>query len=94
MDPIPSEELLESTHAFPGSFQIKAIGAVHDDFAARVLAAVLEEVAGPSEVEHSIRETRGGRHAAVTLEVTVQTAAQVRAIYARLREVEGLALLL
>lgn len=94
MDYRPSEELLESAHAFPGPYQIKAIGSRDNDFAARVLAAVLEELSGPSEIDHTIRETPNGRHAAVTLEITVQSAEQVRAIYARIREVEGLALLL
>lgn len=94
MDHRPSEELLESHHAFPGTFVIKAIGSVEDDFPGRVVAAALEELAGPSELDFSVRETKGGRHAAVTLDITVQTAEQVRAIYARIREVSGLTILL
>ena len=94
MEPHPTDDLLESVHAFPGPYQIKAIGAAENDFPARVLAAVLRELAGPGEVEHSVRETKGGRHAAVTLDLSVQSAEQVRAIYARIREVEGLAMLL
>jgi putative lipoic acid-binding regulatory protein len=89
----PSEELLEATHLFPGTYQIKAIGASADDFAGRVVAAAASELAAASEVDHSIRQTPDGRHVAVTLDLTVQTAAQVRAIYARIRDVEGLALL-
>ncbi len=94
MDHRPSEDLLESVHSFPGSYQIKVIGTRGEDFTGRVLAAVLEEVSGPSEVEHSIRETPNGRHAAVTLDLTVQSAEQVRAIYERLRMLDGLAMLL
>lgn len=94
MDHRPSEELLESIHSFPGTFRIKAIGSSDDDFAGRVVAAVLEEVVGPSEVDYSVRSTKGGRHDAVTLDVTVQTAEQVRAIYDRIKAVEGLTLLL
>lgn len=94
MDHIPSAELLESVHPFPGTYQIKAIGASDADFAGRVLSAVQEELASPSEVDCSTRSTRGGRHVALTLDITVQSAEQVRAIYARIREVEGLALLL
>jgi putative lipoic acid-binding regulatory protein len=89
----PSLELLESVHVFPGTYQIKAIGVSENDFAARVVAAARAELAAPSEVDHSIRSTRQGRHVAVTLELTVQTPEQVRAIYARLHEVEGLTLL-
>jgi len=94
MDHRPSEDLLESVHSFPGTYQIKVIGVRDEEFTARVLAAVLEELSGPSEIEHSVRETPTGRHAAVTLDLTVQSAEQVRAIYARLRVVEGLAMLL
>lgn len=90
---IPSIELLESVHPFPGSYQIRAIGSTDDDFPARVVAAVQEELAGPGEVDHSVRFTRGGRHVSVTLDLTVQSADQVRAIYARLHEVSGLRLL-
>lgn len=94
MDNRPSVDLLESTHTFPGTYQIKAIGVADDDFAGRVLAAATSELAGPSELEHSLRFTRGGRHVALTLELTVQTAEQIRAIYARIQEVGGLRLLL
>jgi len=86
-DPI---ELLESNHPFPGTFQFKAIGQAEDDFEARVVAAVHEELPAASDLEHSVRSTRGGRHVALTLDVTVQTPQQVLAIYARIREVRGL----
>lgn len=93
MDPRPSIDLLESTHTFPGTYQFRAIGAAADDFVGRVVAAVAEEVAGPSELDYSTRSTSGGRHVAVTVDVQVQTAEQVRAIYERLQSVTGLSLL-
>lgn len=93
MDHRPSEELLESTHSFPGVYQIKAIGLAEEDFAGRVVEAVVSELIGPSELDYSVRSTPGGRHVAVTLEITVQTAEQVRGIYSRIREVKGLTLL-
>lgn len=93
MDNRPSLDLLESTHQFPGTYQIKAIGDSSGAFAERVVATVAEELASEMELDHSIRATRGGRHVAVTLDITVQTAEQVRVIYARLQEVEGLTLL-
>jgi putative lipoic acid-binding regulatory protein len=94
MDRRPSLELLESTHEFPGTYQIRAIGAAADDFVGRVLAAAASELASPGEIDFSSRTTPGGRHVSVALELTVQTAEQVRAIYARIQEVEGLTLLL
>lgn len=89
----PSVELLESTHTFPGRYQIKAIGRSEADFTTRAVNAVVEELASELELDYSIRSTQGGRHVALTLDVTVQNAEQVRAIYARLHEVEGLTLL-
>ncbi len=40
-----------------------------------------------------MRTTPAGRHLALTLDISVQSAEQVRAIYAEIREVEGLTLL-
>ena len=94
MDPIPNEDLLADNHAFPGVYRIKAIGSAGGGFVERVVEAAASELAGPGEVDHSVRETASGRHAAVTLDLTVQTPEQVRAIYARLRELDGLTLLL
>ena len=93
MDHRPSVDLLESTHQFPGVYRIKAIGMASDDFENRVVAAAVAELAGPSELDYSVRTTPTGRHVALTLDITVQTAEQVRDIYARIRELEGLTLL-
>ena len=89
----PSVELLESTHFFPGVYRIKAIGRADDDFQQRVLQAVVNELAAPSEIDYSVRSTPGGRHVALTLDISVQTAEQVRAVYAAIREIQGLTLL-
>ena len=89
----PSEDLLVSNHTFPGVYQIKAIGAADDDFAARVVEAAAQELASPGEIDHVVRSTPNGKHVSLTLDITVQTPDQVRAIYARLREVRGVTLL-
>lgn len=89
----PSEELLEATHSFPGVYKFKAIGSAEDDFVGRVLAVVEQEVAALSDIDHSVRETPQGRHVSLTLDVSVQSAAQVRTIYSRILEVNGLVLL-
>ena len=93
MDHRPSLDLLESTHSFPGVYQIKAIGTADRDFETRVVETVVSELAGASEVDYTVRTTPGGRHVALTLDITVQTAEQVRGIYASLRELKGLTLL-
>lgn len=94
MDNRPSLELLEATHQFPGTYRIKAIGSAGGDFVERVVAAASGELAGPEVLTYSVRQSGGGRHAAVTLDMMVQTAEQVRAIYAAIGAVEGLIMLL
>jgi putative lipoic acid-binding regulatory protein len=89
----PSEELLESTHAFPGVYQIKVIGIASNGFEDRVVEAVVAELAAASDLDYSVRTTPGGRHVSLTLEISVQTAEQVRTIYDRLRELDGITLL-
>ena len=89
----PSVELLESTHSFPCQYQIKAIGRTEGDFVSQALAAVVGELASALELDYTIRSTQGGRHVALTLDITVQNAEQVRSIYAKLHEVKGLTLL-
>jgi uncharacterized protein len=89
----PSVELLESTHFFPGVYQIKAIGRAADEFEQRVVSVVVSHLAAASDLDYSVRTTPGGRHVAITLDISVQTAEQVRAIYAEIRDVQGLTLL-
>jgi putative lipoic acid-binding regulatory protein len=90
----PPLDLLEANHFFPGVYQIKAIGSADEGFEARVLEAVRGEVSAPSDVAVSVRSTPGGRHVALTLDITVQSADQVRQIYVRIREQKGLLFLL
>ena len=94
MDRLPNRELLEATHTFPGTYTFKAIGAADDHFIGRVVAAVRRELGEEIEPSFSTRSTSGGRHVCVTIEPPVEDAEVVLTIYASLREVEGLVLLL
>jgi putative lipoic acid-binding regulatory protein len=94
MDNRPSTDLLAGSHSFPCVYQFKAVGSVSGDFQARVIEAVVAEVESPESVDYSVRETPGGRHVALTLNVNVDSPEQVRSIYARIRDLEGLLLLL
>jgi putative lipoic acid-binding regulatory protein len=91
---LASIELLERTHDFPGRFLFKVIGRVENGFAARVVAAVREELAYEVDPPHSVREAVGGRHIAVTLEPEVETAAQVLAVYRRVRGLAGVVMMM
>lgn len=93
-DGIPSIELLESTHAFPCRFVFKAIGSSENQFVGRVVAAVRAELDETMEPAFSSRTTSGGRHVCVTIEPEMQDAAHVVSVYLRLRQVEGLVMLL
>ncbi|MBI5367232.1 MAG: DUF493 domain-containing protein [Planctomycetes bacterium] len=94
MNDLPPIELLEAAHKFPGPYLFKAIGRTGDDFAARVVGAVRAELALAENPSFTLRETPGGRHVSVTIEVTVLTPHQVVAVYARLRGLAGVVLLL
>lgn len=94
MDRLPTIELLESLHDFPGPYVMKAIGAVDDAFVARVVAGVRDELGACVDPRFRLRYTAGGRHVAVTLEPIVKSAEQVLQLYRRLRETRGVILLL
>lgn len=89
----PPIELLESYHTFPGPYTFKVIGKSEGGFMARAVAAVREEMALAADPPFSVREAKGGRHIAVTLEPHVESAKQVLAIYRRLRVMVGLVMM-
>jgi uncharacterized protein len=94
MGELGSIELLENTHQFPCMFIFKAIGRAENGFVGRVVAAVREELEHEQDPPYSFRQTRGGRHVAVTLEPMVQTPQQVLAVYRRIRAIAGLVMLM
>ena len=95
MDVPPTLELLESTHTFPGVYQIKAIGRNSTTTSRRPAP---EPPSGPSfrarpDPGRALGPLHAGRrHVAVTLDVNVESADQVRRLYARIHAVEGPAL--
>ncbi|MCB2189517.1 MAG: DUF493 domain-containing protein [Deltaproteobacteria bacterium] len=95
--PDPAAEarrMLEEYHTFPGSYMFKIIGFAREAFAPEVRAAA-EAVLGPLEEVGSLRgrPSSGGKYLAVTLEVEVANPDQVLAIYAGLRLVAGVVVL-
>jgi putative lipoic acid-binding regulatory protein len=94
VNPLPHLELLEATHVFPGQYVFKAIGRHNDDFIDGVVAAVRVELGCDFDPPIALNPSSGGRHVAITIEPRVESAAQVLAIYQRLRGVDGLVLLL
>ncbi|HEV2949970.1 MAG TPA: DUF493 domain-containing protein [Gemmataceae bacterium] len=94
MGELPAIELLEATHQFPGKFMFKAIGRADNGFAARVVAAVRDELASDADPPFRLRHTANGRHVAVTVEPTVQTVQQVLAVFRRIRRIPGLVMMM
>ena len=93
-DGSPDKELLESIHDFPCEFRFKVIGLANDHFVGRTLAAVCAVLDEGVEPAFSTRTTSGGRHMSVTVEQKMESADQVLAVYANLRELEGLVMLM
>jgi putative lipoic acid-binding regulatory protein len=94
VDDLPTIELLESTHTFPGVYTFNVIGRTEGGFAARVVAAVREALGCDVDPPFRLRETAGGRHVAVTLEPHLTAAHQVLTVYRRLRTTAGLVMFL
>ncbi|MFO1094321.1 MAG: DUF493 domain-containing protein [Planctomycetaceae bacterium] len=94
MDRQPAIELLEATHTFPCPYMFKVIGLTQDNFVGRVLQAVRRVLPEDAEPPFSLRRTAGGKHISVTVEPTMETAADVLAVYRELSEVQGTVLFL
>lgn len=93
-DELPNVELLESVHSFPCAFRFKVIGEASEHFVGHVLTAVCAELEEEIEPIFTTRTTSGGRHVSVTVEPEMQNADHVIAVYARLRVLEGLVMLM
>ena len=81
-------ERLRDVHDFPGPFMFKVIGTNSDVFVAQVIQAVIN-VLGAVEPELKTRESSGGKHVAVTVDVSVDSAEAVLDVYAAFQSVEG-----
>jgi len=91
---LPPQELLEATHEFPCEFMFKAIGANQDGFVELVVAGVREVLGLEVDPPYEIKQTSGGRHLSLTITPQVESAAQVLAIYERIRTIDGLVMML
>jgi putative lipoic acid-binding regulatory protein len=90
MGELPSIELLESAHVFPGPYMFKLIGRAENGFVGRAVAAVRDALSAEVDPPYSVRETAGRRHVSVTVETEVQSAADVLAVYRRVHRLVGL----
>jgi uncharacterized protein len=91
---IPPIDLLNANHTFPGLYTFKIIGVNTDKFVERSVRTAQLELGSLETPSYSTRLAEGGRHVAVTMEILVESAEQVLALYARFKELEGLIILL
>jgi len=89
-----ARELLNNTHAFPCAYTVKAIGLAAEDFTHRIVGAAQATLPRAEAVKHTVRHTPNGQHAAVTLELKVDSPDEVMAIYRSLQPIKGLKVLL
>lgn len=94
MTHIPTIESLEKAHRFPTNYIIKVIGAIENDFAHRVSSVVSGILPDPSTTKFSSRSSANGRHVAVTVEATVDSATTIQRLYQDLLALDGLVMLL
>lgn len=88
------QELLDMVHSFPCEFLVKVIGASENDFIGRVVAAVIAADVAETDVNYTSRETAGGRHTSVSITLVARSSEHVMAIYATLRSVEGVVMVM
>jgi putative lipoic acid-binding regulatory protein len=93
MEQLPSLASIEAGHAFPCVYMFKVIGKSGDGFAARAVAAARDEIGADADPPFRVKETPGGRHVSVTLDLPMQTAEQVLDVYRRLLKLTGLIVL-
>jgi len=89
LTPPPLEDLLE----FPTRFTFRAMGVAEETLVERCAQVVLD-VTGRSAESVDQRESAAGRYRSVHLTVWMDTADQIRAIFAGLRALQGVRLVL
>lgn len=90
----PERQLLEAVHEFPGNYTLKAFGPHEQEFVDGITAAAEGVHVGDAPVEVSARASAQGNHVCVTVTIRVDSADGVFALYAAVREVGGLRMLL
>lgn len=90
----PNRDLLESTHEFPGPFTLKAIGPHSQTFVDGIRDAAGGVHHGESAMTVSARASSKGNHVSVTVTIVARDADAVFALYAAVKQVDGLRMLL
>ena len=81
-------ERLEDVHSFPGVFTFKVIGENTSDFVSAVVDVVADTLGEDVDPDVATRESSGGKHVSVTLDVEVGDADAVIDVYEAFGELE------
>lgn len=87
---LPSLELIESQHKFPGPYVFKVIGDNREEFVADALTLALNAVGEDRECTHSTRSSAAGNHVALTLSLSLSNAEEVHRVYENLLKLNGI----
>jgi len=87
-------DLLESTHSFPCTYTFKAICISSDSFAEEMMEIICRELSLEKTPPHGIRMTAARRHMCVSITPPVQSANQIIDVYQKIKQLEGLVMLL
>ena len=77
---------------FPCRLDLKVLGDTRDDFADDVIAAI--HAVHPGDYSHRMTPSAGGKYLSVTVAVHFAEKAQVESVYASLRAVRGVRIVL
>ena len=94
--PLPTVEalkLLEEHHQFPGPYTFKVIGLWEDKFVSAVKKAAVGVLEKAEDCKLSTRPSSKGRYVSISLDTIMRDSAQVLDMYAALRRVEGVVVL-
>lgn len=91
---LDSIRLLEETHDFPCEVMIKVIGHSQATFVEAILEIVRECQSLGELPAYRSRSTPNGKYIAITLEPPFQSAAEVLALYERIRVVQGVVMVM
>lgn len=87
------QSIAENLMEFPCHYQFKVIGQGGEAFNRAVVAAITVHALVPSDAVRS-KPSRHGTYQSVSVVLTIYSAAQLTAIYAELKKVDGLKMLL
>lgn len=90
----PDRALLEEVHDFPGPYTVKAIGPHDESFVKAIRAAAQAAHSGDNEPEISARVSAKGNHMSITATIHAAHSDDVFALYAALKKVDAIRMLL